>query len=117
FHLSREQNVPEMLLRVARDMASFDPDLAHQTHLRALDAALVLGGPTFRTVAEAALADSSLAHADRPVDRLLFALSATMIRGFADGVPPLRDALRSLCDADLAEAQTPHYRSWLWLAA
>ncbi|MGP6177675.1 AAA family ATPase [Microbacterium sp. A196] len=117
FHLSRDQNVPEMLLHVARDMASFDADLAHQTHLRALDAALVLGGPTWRTVAEAALADPSLAHAFRPADRLLFALSATMIRGFADGVPPLRDALRSLCDADLSDAETPHYRSWLWLAA
>ncbi len=117
FHLSRDRNVPEMLLRGAHDMASFDPDLAHQTHLRALDAALVLGGPTSRIVADAALADPSLAHAVRPVDRLLFALSATMIRGFADGVPPLRDALRSLCDADLNDAHAQHYRSWLWLAA
>jgi DNA-binding CsgD family transcriptional regulator len=117
FYLSRDPHVPEMLLRVAHDMAPFDPDLAHQTHLRALDTALILGGPTWRTVAEAALADPALTNAVRPVDRLLFALSATMIRGFAAGVPPLRDALRSLCDADPSDTPTPRYRAWLWLAA
>lgn len=116
FHLSRDPNVPQELLRIARDMASSDPDLAHQTHLRALDAALVLGGPTAQTIAEAALADPSLAHATRPVDRLLVALSTTMFRGFSDGVPPLRDALRALCDAEPSDTETQHYPSWLWLA-
>lgn len=117
FHLSRDQSVPEMLLRAARDMASFDQDLAHETHLQALDAALVIGGPTWRTVAETALADSSLADAGRPADRLLVGLSATMIRGFAEGVPPLRDALRSMCDANPSVVQPERFQPWLWLAA
>ncbi|MGJ9371729.1 AAA family ATPase [Nesterenkonia sp. CF4.4] len=117
FHLSRDQTVPEMLLHASRDMAEFDPDLAHETHLHALDAALVIGGPTAQVVAETALADPSLAHVGRPVDRLLGALSATLIRGFAEGVPLLRDALRSVCDADPSDARAPGYRSWLWLAA
>lgn len=117
FHLSRDQTVPEMLLGAARDVAAFDPDLAHESHLHALDAALVIGGPTSRIVAEAALADSSLTLVGRPVDRLLRALSATMVRGFAEGVPVLRDALRSVCDADPSGAPAGQYRSWLWLAA
>lgn len=117
FHLTRRQDVPEMLLRAAGDMAPFDSDLAHETHLHALDAALVVGGPTTHNVAEAALADPSLERARRPADRLLLALSTTMIRGFAEGVPPLRDALQSLCDPAPSDSQRKRYRSWLWLAA
>ncbi|WP_277210409.1 AAA family ATPase [Isoptericola croceus] len=117
FHLTRHPDVPQMLLAAAGDMAPFDADLAHETHLHALDAALVIGGPTTHDVASAALADASLERAVRPVDRLLVALSTTMIRGFAEGVPPLRDALQSLCDAAPVTAQGEQYRSWFWLAA
>ncbi len=117
FHLTRHQDVPQMLLRAAGDMAPFDSDLAHETHLHALDAALVIGGPTAHDIAEAALEDASLEQATRPVDRLLVALSRTLIRGFTEGVPPLRDALQSLCDTAPAAAQGEQYRSWFWLAA
>jgi DNA-binding CsgD family transcriptional regulator len=117
FHRTRHQDVPELLLTAAADMAPFDADLAHETHLHALDAALVIGGPTSHHVAEAALADSSLEHAVRPVDRLLVALPTTMVRGFPEGVPLLRDALQSLCDAAPDRAQGTPYRSWFWLAA
>src|SRR5690606_2022077 len=117
FQLTRHPQVPEMLLRAAEDMAPFDPDHAHETHLHALDAALVIGGPTARRVAEAALADPTLAAATRPIDRLLLALSATMILGFDEGVAPLREALQALCGGDPAEPQPPRYPSSLWLAA
>lgn len=117
FQLTRDQQVPDMLLRAAGDMAPFDPDLARETHLHALDAALVIGGPTAHRIAEAALADPALADARRPVDRLLHSLSATLVLGFDDGVPLLRDALESLCEEDLVEQHAPRYRSWLWVAA
>jgi len=118
FQLTRHPQVPEMLLRAAGDMAPFDPDLAHETHLHALDAALVIGGPTAHRVAAAALEDPSLEHARRPLDRLLFALSATMIRGFDEGVPQLRDALESMAGGDPSNPQLPRgYPSSLWLAA
>ena len=117
FRLTRHPEVPEMLLRAASDMTPFDPDLARETHLHALDAALVIGGPTARHVAEAALADPSLAHAGRPIDRLLWGLSATMIRGFDAGVPPLHDALESMSGDDPSDPGVKRYPPSLWLAA
>lgn len=117
FHQTRRRDVPEMLLTAAGTMAPFDLDIAHETHLHALDAALVIGGATALSIAEAALVDPSLRPPHRPADRLLVALSTTMVRGFNEGVAPLREALQSLCDLDPPDARGARYRSWHWLAA
>lgn len=116
FRLTRHPDVPQMLCDAARDMSAFDPDRAHEVRLHALDAALVLGGPAHE-IAEDVLAAPSLENAVRPIDRLLHGLSLTMARGFAEGVPALRDSLESLCDPARSGTRDEQYRSWLWLAA
>ncbi|MFD2024458.1 ATP-binding protein [Promicromonospora aerolata] len=99
YHLTRHRDAPAMLSEAAELVARNDPEPAREIRLDALDLAMIYGDPLGRAIARATLDDPAIERATRPVDRLLVGLATTMVRDFSEGVPALREALESLCDA------------------
>jgi DNA-binding CsgD family transcriptional regulator len=118
FHLTRDREVPGMLLGAAVTLAPLDPALARETYLDAFDAALVIGGREAFRVASAARAAPPASVPPRSQDLLLDGLVTTFATGFEAGAPLLRLAMEAFRD-ETEYGRVPGGQSnrWLWLAA
>ena len=122
FSLSQSSKVPAMLLDAAEELARFDPALARETYLHALDAAMAIAsrepGYEVPDVAAAALAAPAPPDPIRPADLLLNGLVTTITQGYSTGAPELIHALdafrgRGFDGEDTGQMGSRH---WLWLA-
>lgn len=115
--VSRGSDALPLLLDAANRIAAFDPDLARESRLEALAAAMYAGHPAddpeVQRVALATLAAPPPAQPSDPVDALARGLATVFTKGFAEGVPPLRVALEAIQSADETR---PDINRWLWLA-
>ncbi len=115
FTSRRGRDAPPLLLAAARRLEPLDAQLARETYLEAIAAAMFAGrlgiGPDEREVAEAARASSAV-HSSGPADLLLDALVTRFTEGYAASVGPLSRALHGFADSDLG-AEDPR---WIWLA-
>jgi DNA-binding CsgD family transcriptional regulator len=115
FASGQGRDAPTLLLAAAREVEPLDAQLARDTYLDALSAALFVGrlasGVDLLEVAQAAR--GAPPHAARPQDLLLDALAVTITEGYAAGAPLLKRAL----SAFRVEAMpAPEAIRWLWLA-
>jgi DNA-binding CsgD family transcriptional regulator len=110
----RGSDAPRLLLRAARRLGPLDAELARETYLETLWAAIRAGGqpggPTVSEVAEAALAAPPAPGPPRAVDLLLDGLVARSVQGHAAAVPALERALTAL-----ANEEDPSDPRWFWL--
>jgi DNA-binding CsgD family transcriptional regulator len=110
FTRRRGRDAPRLLLQAARRLAPLDAALARETYLEALWAAIRVGGPAVREVAEAALAAPPAPDPPRAIDLLLDALAIRSAKSYEEAAPGLDRALQTLLDDEgLADAR------WLWL--
>lgn len=117
FHLTRDSEVPGMLLDAARMLAPLDPSLSRETYLHALDAAFINGGDDAIHIAEAALTAPPPVGEARPEDLLLDGLATTLTRGYVAGAPVLRRALVAFRDSPRTDPEQDRRSDrWLWLA-
>lgn len=117
FHLTRDSDVPGMLLDAAKMLSPLDPALSRETYLHALDAAVINGGDDAVHIAEAALAAPPPGVPARPLDLLLDGLATTLTRGYSAGAPGLRRALEAFRDSPHTDpGQDRQSDRWLWLA-
>jgi DNA-binding CsgD family transcriptional regulator len=119
FASHRGRDAPPLLLEAARQLEPLDAAMARETYLEALAAAMFAGrlgtGPDVHEVAEAARASNlrpALEPAMGPADQLLSALVTRFTEGYAAGVAPLSQALRTFGEPDGGGAD----QRWLWLA-
>jgi DNA-binding CsgD family transcriptional regulator len=112
FARRRGSDAPPLLLEAARRLEPLDAELARETHLDALGAAIFAGrlsrGPGVVEMAEAALAAPPGPQPPRAVDLLLDGVACRLTEGYVAGVQPLRRALSAVRDDDEVR--------WLWLA-
>ena len=106
---NRGSDAPPLLLRAAKRLESIDADLARETYLDALNAALFAGGLAVpgagpQEVAAAARAAPRPSHLPRAPDLLLDGLAANFTQGYAAGLPLLRRAL-SAFDRETSAAE------------
>ena len=114
FVSTRGGDSPLLLLEAAERLRGVDPELARDTYLEALTAAIFAGplagpGASSREVAEAAIA-APRAPKPRGPDLLLDGLVALLCDTYADAVPVLRHAQRAIADTT---AETERLR-WMW---
>lgn len=115
FAANRGRDAPPLLLRAARRLERLDPQLARETYLDALSAALYAGREAagdLREVARAALA-ARPQQLNRPADLLLDGLARLISEGHAAGAPEVRQALSAFRGAALTREEELR---WLWLA-
>ncbi|TDW24350.1 helix-turn-helix transcriptional regulator [Kribbella kalugense] len=117
FAANRGNDAPPLLLRAAKRLEPIDADLARETYLDALNAALFAGrlaspggGP--QEAAAAARTAPRPSHPPRASDLLLDGLAANFSEGYAAGSPLLRRALGAF---DRERSEEGELR-WLWLA-
>jgi DNA-binding CsgD family transcriptional regulator len=114
FALRRGSDAPPLLLDAAKRLVSVDPQLARETCLEALAAAIFAGrgvnGKDVLHVVHAAPAASQSAAA---IDLLLNGLATRVTQGYGAAVPPLREALEAFRQDD---GDSPATNRWLWLA-
>jgi DNA-binding CsgD family transcriptional regulator len=116
FDQGRGSDAAQLLLHAARLLERLDPDLARETYLKALTAAMFagdLGRPGgVREAAEAARTAPPGPDPPRAVDVLLDALALRFTEGYAAAATALTRAVELLVsmDADAGEG-----RRWLWL--
>jgi DNA-binding CsgD family transcriptional regulator len=112
----RGSDAARLLLRAARLLEPLDADLARQTHLEALVAAMVagdLGRPSgVREAAEAARAAPP--GLPRAMDAVLDALALRLTEGRAAAAAALARALELLVSVDVCADEAAR---WLWLVA
>ncbi|HEX3792108.1 MAG TPA: AAA family ATPase [Pseudonocardiaceae bacterium] len=118
FVMNRGSDAPPLLLKAAGQLESIDPALSRATYLDALAAAIFAGrlaGPGADVLEIARAAESAPPpQADpRAWDLLLDGTAAMYNRGYAAGVPMLRQALTDFGAGMSAE----HELHWLWLAS
>ena len=116
FARTRGPDAPVLLLKAARRLELLDGELARETYLEALGAAIFAGRLSSVGVLElagAARAASPAPQPPRPIDLLLDGLATRFTEGYAAGVLPLRQALQAFCrEAGRSEDDL----RWLWLA-
>jgi RNA polymerase sigma factor (sigma-70 family) len=117
FTSRRGSGAPRLLLEAARRLERLDVDLARETYLEALSAAMFAGrlataGAGVVDVARAAMAAPQPLNAPRTSDLLLDGLATLFTEGFGPAVPALRRALRAFGP----EMSTAEQLRWLWLA-
>jgi DNA-binding CsgD family transcriptional regulator len=117
FALRRGSDAPPLLLAAAKRLEPLDAELARETYLEALAAAIFAGrlggGLGVLQVAEAARAAPSAPPPARAIDLLLDGLASRFSDGYAAGVPALRQALDAL---SRHEGDGEDDIRWLWLA-
>ena len=90
---------PPILLKAARRLEPIDPELSRRTYLQALTAGYFAGrlahGGGALEVAHAAATGPSASQPQRAPELLLDGLVAHYIKGYAAGLPILREALRA----------------------
>ena len=99
FLTDRGSEAPPLLLKAARRLEPIDPELSRRTYLQALTAGyfagrLALGGSALE-VARAAATAPPASQPPRAPDLLLDGLVAQHIKGYAAGLPTLREALHA----------------------
>jgi RNA polymerase sigma factor (sigma-70 family) len=114
FLATRSSDATALLLKAADQLREVDPELARETYLEALTAAVFAGplagpGASSREVAKAANA-APRARKPREPDLLLDGLAAIFSDSYATAVPILRQAQRAIEDAN---SQTEQLR-WMW---
>jgi DNA-binding CsgD family transcriptional regulator len=117
FAANRGHDAPSLLLKAAKRLEPIDVDLARETYLDALNAALFAGrlagpGGSSREVSRAARTAPQPSHPPRAPDLLLDGFAAHFIEGYAAGAPVLRGALSVFDRETSAEVDL----RWLWLA-
>ena len=117
FAANRGGDAPALLLKAAGRLDPIDVDLARETYLDALNAALSAGrlasaGGSAREVSQAARAAPRPSHPPRAPDLLLDGLAVHFTEGYAAGAPLLRRALSAFDEELPAETEL----RWLWLA-
>ena len=116
-YLTRGGDAPALLLNAARALRRFDPPLARETYLEAVQAAgfaqILPGGDTVGSIARAALAEAPLVEPARPVDLLLDAVSSF----YADGAAAATPSARTANEALLAAPSSPEATRWTVLGA
>jgi DNA-binding CsgD family transcriptional regulator len=117
FARTRGRDAPALLLEAARRLEPLDGEMARETHLEAMAAAMFAGrlveGPGIREVAAAALAGPAARQPPRALDLLLDGLAKRYTDGYPAGVPSLRRALDAF---RAAEGVTAGDARWSWLA-
>jgi DNA-binding CsgD family transcriptional regulator len=117
FTLHRGREAPPLLLRAAKRLEHLDADLAGETYLDALLAAMFAGalasGVSVREAAEAARAAYPRSRSPRPPDLLLDGLAVRFSDGYGPAVPLLKRALQAFRDHDLSVQEGLR---WLWHA-
>ena len=114
FLATRSGDAAALLLKAAERLREVDPELARETYLEALTAAIFAGplagpGASPREVAEAASA-APRARKPRGPDLLLDGLVALLSDSYGAAVPILRQAQRAI---EGATSQTEQLR-WMW---
>jgi DNA-binding CsgD family transcriptional regulator/tetratricopeptide (TPR) repeat protein len=102
FARERGSDAPPLLLDAAKRLELMDAELARETYLEALGAAIFAsresGGRGVVEVAEAARAAPPGPQPPRPIDLLLDGLAARFTETYAVAVPPLRRALQAFSE-------------------
>ena len=105
--VQRRGNAARLLVNAARRFEPFNAELARETHLEALGAAMWIGdfgGPGgMKEAAEAARAAPAAPEPPRAVDVLLDALAIRLTQGYAAAAPTLARAQELLLALDLAD--------------
>ena len=118
FARTRGSDAPPLLLDAAKRLEALDAELARETYLEALGAAVFagrLGGRCgVREVAEAARAALRGPQPRRPIDLLLEGVATRFTEGYGAGVPALRRALQAF-RREALRSQDESLR-WFWLA-
>jgi DNA-binding CsgD family transcriptional regulator len=117
FSLRRGNDAPPLLLNAAEHLKSLDAELARETYLEALGAAIFAGrlSKTGGGVVEAADAARTPPTAPRParaIDLLLDGLVRRFTEGYETGVQPLQRALHALSEE---KGRSQDDTRWLWL--
>ena len=117
FTTQRGRDAPRLLLDAAQRLDPLDAEVARETHLEAMAAAMFagrLGGrPDVRDVGIAARAAPAAPQPPRPVDLLVDGLATRFTEGYEAGVAPIRRALEAFLA--VGEPAQDDMR-WLWLA-
>ncbi|MFD4661139.1 LuxR family transcriptional regulator [Kitasatospora sp. NPDC058444] len=116
FATKRGRDTASLFLRAARQLEPHDVELARDTYLEAISAAMFAGPQDAGGQAEmsrAALDAPPAPHPPRPVDLLLDGTATRIALGHAAGVDILRTALAAFRDPGLPE---PDGLRWLWMA-
>jgi tetratricopeptide (TPR) repeat protein len=104
FARQRGSDAPPLLLDAAKRLEPMDAELARETYLEALGAAIFAGrasgGRGVVEVAQAARAAPLGPQPPRPIDLLLDGLATRFTETYAIAVPPLRRALQAFCEGD-----------------
>ncbi|TDD64904.1 helix-turn-helix transcriptional regulator [Jiangella aurantiaca] len=117
FASGHSKDAPRLLLEVARRLEPLDVDLARDTYLDAIAAAMFGGRLAGRFgVAEVARAARSApaATARRKRDALLDGAARLFSEGYPAAVPPVREAVQAFRDDDGAGQDDLR---WMWLAS
>jgi len=117
FASRRGSDAPPLLLKAAQSLELLDAQLARETYLEGLFAALFAGrlalGGGAREVAEAARAAASPQQPARAPDLLLDGLALVVTEGYPAGAPVLKRAVSAFRSADVSREEGLH---WLWLS-
>jgi len=114
FALRRGSDAPPLLLDAAKRLVSLDPELARETCLEALAAAIFAGrGINGRDVQQVVPTARPTVQPPRAIDLLLNGLATRATQGYAAAVPPLREALEAFRQDN---GDNPANNRWLWLA-
>ena len=111
-------DAPPLLLKAAARLEPLDLDLARETYLSALSAALfaahLADAGDLREVARAARASAAPAHPPRSIDLLLDGLALVVTDGRAAAAPALRRAAAAFTGADTPADERLR---WAWMSA
>src|SRR6516225_3006833 len=117
FASRRGSDAPPLLLKAAQSLELLDAQLARETYLEGLFAALFAGrlalGGGAREVAEAARAAASPQQPARAPDLLLDGLALVVTEGYPAGAPVLKRAVSAFRSADVSRQEGLR---WLWLS-
>jgi DNA-binding CsgD family transcriptional regulator len=117
FASRRGNEAPPLLLDAAKRLEPLDAELARETYLEALAAAIFAGrlggGRGALQVAEAARAVAPASRPARAIDLLLDGLAIRFTDGYAAAMPALRQALDAV---SRDEGHSEDAIRWLWLA-
>jgi DNA-binding CsgD family transcriptional regulator len=117
FALRRGSDAPPLLLAAAESLEPLNAELARETYLEALAAAIFAGrlgsARGVLEVAEAARAAPPAPRPARAIDLLFDGLTSRFTDGYAAGVLPLRQALDAVSRDEGHSEDDLH---WLWLA-
>jgi DNA-binding CsgD family transcriptional regulator len=114
FARRRGSDAPPLLLDAAMRLLPLGPELARETCLEALAAAIFAGrGVNGRDVLQVVRAAPPAAQPEAAIDLLLNGLAIRVTQGYAAAMPPLREALNALRQDG---RDNPANTRWLWLA-